>query len=160
VTGKKKALTQPSPASGRGLKAFNRTTASHPFDASFAGALAVLSVFAAAQSSLAQSQSPTTEEVRGVMALHWEYPHFARQDGLKKRVFEIDIRDQKWRTTHFDTLPPEITRDTPGFCIEAEGYEDRSRLGPTDRTTFVFTSIKSTKLVKSEDECGRQTSKR
>ncbi|WP_343517952.1 hypothetical protein [Sphingomonas sp.] len=119
----------------------------------------VLSALATAQLSMPLPQSFPIESVRGVMVLHWEYPHFVRQDGPKERVFEIDIRDEKWRTKHFDTLPPEITRDTPSFCVTAEGYEDRSRLGPTDRTTFVFTVIKSTKLVQSEDECEQSARK-
>jgi hypothetical protein len=124
-----------------------------------AGAVAILSVLASGQSTLAQPESTTIEEVRGIIVLHWEYPHFVRQDGSEERVFEIEIKDQQWRTAHVLPLPG-VRPNTPRFCVEAEGYEDRSRLGPTDRTTFVFTSIKSTKLVKSEDECEPKTRKR
>lgn len=115
-------------------------------------AFAISMALATAQ-SFAQTTSPTSETVRGVLILHWEYPHFVRQDGSEERVFEIDIRDHNWRARHFETLTPETVRNTSSFCIVAEGYEDRSRLGPTDRTTFVLIAIKSTKQVKSEDEC-------
>lgn len=120
---------------------------------------AVLMTLANAQSPSAQVRSTSTEKVRGVMVLHSQYPHFVQQDSSRERVFEIDIRDQKWSTKYFYTLKPETILETPSFCIEAEGYEDRTRLGPTDRTTFVFTAIKSTKLVKSGDECVQDTRK-
>ena len=119
------------------------------------GMCAALMALATAQPSLAQARATNIEKVRGAVVLHWEYPHFVRQDGREERVYEIDIRDQKWRAKHFGALSPETHLEPPIFCVEAEGYEDPGRLGPTHRTTFVLNAIKSTKLAKSEFECRR-----
>jgi hypothetical protein len=100
-------------------------------------------------------ENHSTESVRGVLVLHWEYPHFIRQDTSEERVFEIEIRVAGWREKYLPKLTQETMLSTPLFCISGRGYENRSKLGETGRTTFVFTEIVSTIEVKAENECVR-----
>ena len=102
-----------------------------------------------------QAQGQPAEVVRGVLVMHWEYPHFVRRDAGGERVYEIDLsRVGWWKEKHLHRLTPESVHLTSLFCVSARGYVDRERLGETGRATFVFTEITSTIEIKDEAECG------
>ncbi|UYY57555.1 hypothetical protein [Sphingomonas sp. S2-65] len=122
-------------------------------------------LFALPEKAAAQGEDPAqgqpTEVVRGVLVMHWEYPHFVRKDANGERVYELDLsRVTWWKKRFFDPLTPESMLLTPLFCISARGYVDKDRLGETGRATFVFTEITSTIEVKVEAACGGQQANR
>jgi hypothetical protein len=94
------------------------------------------------------------EEVRGALVMHGEYPHFVRRNSEVEKVYEIDLKDAGWDDDYLPVPTPETITSTPIFCIVAQGFEDKDRLGETGRTTFVFTKTESRQRVQSEGECG------
>jgi hypothetical protein len=119
-------------------------------------AAATLAVVTAAT---ARSQARTyhaLESVRGALVMHGEYPHFVRVSLDSEKVYEIDLSGTGWADKHLPVPTPETVLLTPIFCITARGYEDKTRLGQTGRTTFKFTEITSTVEVKHESECSGQ----
>lgn len=101
---------------------------------------------------LTQREYPT-ENVRGVLVLHWEQAHFIRRDKLKEQVFEIRIKDARWMERYLPIRSQDTMFSVPLYCVSAVGYEDRKRLGGTGRSTFVFTKVTSTASIDAKSEC-------
>jgi hypothetical protein len=118
-----------------------------------AASLITIAVPSGAEEKALMREHHSTEDVRGVLALHWEYPYFIRRNKLKEQVFEIRIEDAKWIKNHLPKRTQETMFSETLLCISGVGYEDRKRIGETGRATFVFVLIKSTTKIQTRSEC-------
>ena len=118
-----------------------------------AASLLTIAVPSAAEEKVLMREDHATENFRGVLVLHWEYPYFIRRDKFKEQVFGILIEDAHWMETHLPKRTREPMLSEPLLCISGVGYEDRKRLGGTGRTTFVFVKINSTTRIGAKSEC-------
>lgn len=100
-----------------------------------------------------REQSTHIRKVRGVLAFNFEYSYFSDQSAIPERTFEFEVRDARWSKLHADVLLADPRKGIEYRCISGSGYENRVKLGPTGRSTFVFTNVREVHRVNSERDC-------
>ena len=95
-------------------------------------------------------------QVKGVLALHWEYAYFATTISGLDHVFEIEIQDQRWLKKNRSLMMADPTSMGTYICIQGRGYVNPNKVGSTGRKTFILTKIISSAAVKSERDCHRR----
>lgn len=108
--------------------------------------------------SRSEERSSNSRHVTGVLAFNLEYSYFTEKGSTFDNTFESKIDDARWLKTHPDILLADHLKGIEYRCISGSGYEDRMKLGPTGRSTFVFTVIRSISRANSERDCLPKTS--
>jgi hypothetical protein len=114
----------------------------------------MISVSGPASENIEQvGQGHRVTRVSGVLALHWEYPYFIATIGDVERAFEFEILDQRWLNKHRSLMMANPVSIGEYVCVSGRGYENRTQLGPTGRSTFIFTKITHAVKVGAPEAC-------